>query len=157
MILIAFVGCGGSGSSDASADDSEGAGIPDSPPKVEVPAGLPPKKLVYKDLSKGAGEEAKKGDRVALQYHCIVWENGAEYASSWRYAAPPVFVLGRGRQLQYGLDLAVPGMKEGGGREVLVPNTLLYYPNKPHPPAGRLAALVCKVYLVDVLGKKTAG
>jgi peptidylprolyl isomerase len=153
-LLAGIAGCGGGGSSDASAQNA-GEPIPDSRPKLEVPEGLPPKKLVVKELSKGTGAEAEKGDKVSLQYYCIVWENGAEYANSWRYPSVPTFVLGKHLLLR-GLTLAVPGMKEGGGREVLIPNTLVYYPeiSRSRPPLGRLAALICKVYLVKVLDKK---
>lgn len=149
-LLVAVPGCGGSGSSDAAAEDAAETSIPTSPPPLKVPAGLPPEKLVSKDLFKGTGKEAKKGDEVALHYYCIVWENGVQYANSWNYPGAPTFVLGKHLLLR-GLTLAVPGMKEGGGREVLVPHTLIYYPNVQHEPSGRLAALVCKVYLVKIL------
>jgi peptidylprolyl isomerase len=151
-LLAGTAGCGGGGSSDASVQDSGGP-IPDSRPKLEVPEGLPPKKLVVKELNRGTGTEAKKGDEVSLQYYCIVWENGHEYANSWHYSSAPTFVLGKHLLLR-GLTLAVRGMKEGGGREVLIPNTLVYYPEMSRPPLGRLAALICRVYLVKVFSKK---
>jgi peptidylprolyl isomerase len=149
-LLATIGGCGGGDSSDTAAAET---GIPDSQPKLEPPPGLPPNKLVAKDLIKGTGAEAKKGDKVALQYYCIIWGTGAEYANSWRYPSPPTFVLGEKLRLQPGLNLAVPGMKEGGGREVQVPAKLLFYPGTNHAPARRLEALLCKVYLVEVLGK----
>lgn len=153
-MLIAIAGCGGGGSPDASAGDSAESGIPDSTPKLEVPPGLPPKKLVVKDLSKGTGTKAKKGDEVALHYYCINWGSGAEYANSWLYSSVPTFVLGERIRLLRGLNVAVPGMKEGGGREVLIPNNLIYYPGVSHIPTARLDSLICQVYLVDVLGQK---
>jgi peptidylprolyl isomerase len=143
-------GCGGGDSSDTAAAET---GIPESPPKLELPPALPPNELVAKDLNKGNGTQAKKGDRVALQYYCIVWGSGVEYANSWRYPNPPTFVLGERLRLQPGLNLAVPGMKEGGGREVKIPAKLLYYPGTKHAPTRRLEALLCKVYLVNVLSK----
>jgi peptidylprolyl isomerase len=155
-LLVAFAGCGGGDSSDASAGDSAESGIPDSKPKLEVPPGLPPKKLVAKELSKGTGAEAKKGDRVALQYYCIIWETGAQYSNTFSYPGAPTFTLGKHRVLR-GLNLSVPGMKEGGSREVLIPNYLVYYPERSHPPVGRLGALICKVYLVKVFDRKRSG
>jgi peptidylprolyl isomerase len=155
-LLVAIAGCGGNGSSDASAKDSGESGIPDSAPEVDVPAALPPTKLVVKDLSKGTGAEAKKGDEVSLQYYCVVWKDGDQYANSWSYQRPPTFVLGSHRLLR-GLNMAVPGMTEGGGREVRIPNTLLYYREMNNPPLGRLAALICKVYLVEVVDKAGRG
>ncbi len=155
LCLLAFAaGCGEDDSSDASAKDSAESGIPKSSPSVEVPEGPPPSKLVVKELSKGTGTEAKKGDKVALQYACIIWGDGAEYANSWNYSSIPTFVLGERARLLRGLNLAVPGMKEGGGREVLVPHTLLHYAGKPHSPVGPLDSVICKVYLVEVIGKK---
>jgi peptidylprolyl isomerase len=152
-LSLFLVACGGGGSSDASAGDS-GSGIPDSAPKVEVPEGVPPKKLVVKDLGEGTGAAAKKGDEVALQYNCVSWDTGGEYSDSWDYGEAPTFVLGEHFRLLRGLNLAVPGMKKGGGREVLVPNTLLYYPSVTHSPTRRLDAVICKVYLVDIVDTK---
>lgn len=154
LLAAAALGCGGGDSSDASADQASETSIPTSAPPLEVPAGLPPKKLVVKDLFKGTGAEANKGDEVALHYYCLVWENNFRYANSWNYPKAPTFVLGK-HQLLRGLTLAVPGMKEGGGREVLIPHNLLYYPNVQHEPSGVLAALFCKVYLVKVLQQKS--
>jgi hypothetical protein len=147
LLVMLVAGCGGS--SDASAE----SGIPDSPPEVELPPNLPPKKLVVKDLSKGSGAMAEKGDEVALQYFCIDWASGTEYSNSWKYPSPPTFVLGEHIRLQRGLNLAVPGMREGGAREVQIPSTLLYYPGVPHSHVRRLDSLLCKVYLVEVIAK----
>jgi peptidylprolyl isomerase len=153
-LAVVATGCGGNDSSDASAKNGTKSGIPKSAPELEQPSFLPPRKLVVKDLSKGTGAEARKGDRVALQYYCIVWGTGIGYSNSWKYNGAPTFVLGERIRLLRGLNLAVPGMREGGGREVQVPNTLLYYPGVPHPHVQRLDSLLCKVYLVEVLGKK---
>jgi len=152
LSLLLVSGCGGSSSAD-SAGGSD-SGIPDSPPKVKVPAGLPPTKLVVKELSEGTGRPAKKGDEVALQYNCVSWGTESEYADSWTYSGVPTFVLGERLRLFRGLNLAVPGMKVGGGREVLVPNTLLFYPNAPHSPTSRLDSVICKVYLVDIVNMR---
>ncbi len=151
VLLAVGAGCGGGGSSDASAEQS--VPIPDSPPKLEVPEALPPKKIVIEDLSEGTGKEAEKGDQVSLHYYCIIWETGAEYANSWRYPSVPIFVLGK-HQLLRGLNIAVSGMKEGGAREVLIPNTLVHYPESPQPTPRRLGALICKTYLVDLIEPK---
>lgn len=153
-VLVALAaGCGG-GSSTGSAADAEESGIPAKHPPIEIPAAVPPKKLVVRELSKGTGAMAKKGDEVSLQYYCVLWENGAEYANSWSYSSVPTFTLGSHRILR-GLNLAIPGMREGGGREVIVPNTLVYYPGVSHPRLGRLAAVICKVYLVKVANAKS--
>jgi peptidylprolyl isomerase len=148
--LVATAGCGGSDSSDASAQNSAEPAIPTSPPKIDVPEGLPPKKLVVKNLRKGTGAEAKKGDEVELHYYGVQWNGGIEHSNSWRYANVPRFELGSHRLLR-GLNRAIPGMKEGGSREVIIPYDLIYYPGGNHRPLGPLDALIYKVYLVKVL------
>jgi peptidylprolyl isomerase len=153
LAIFAVAGCGDNGSSEAFANKGP---IPSSPPEVTVPEGLPPKKLVVEDLRKGTGAEAKKGDEVMIQYNCVVWQNGAEYANSWRYTTIPTFKLGN-RRLFRGLYLTIPGMREGGSREVVTPPHLIYYPGVPHPPVPRLGAVICKVYLVKVLDEKHQG
>lgn len=168
LLLVAAalysLGCGGNGS-DPSPNSASTALAPEpgsqlaaegailgSQPNIEVPPGLPPKKLVVKDLQKGTGAEAKKGDEVQLQYFGVDWRDGAEHANSWHYEHIPIFTLGEHRLLR-GLNMAIPGMKEGGGREVIIPYNLVYYPGGHHRPLGPLDALIYKVYLVKVIGK----
>jgi peptidylprolyl isomerase len=153
-LAVANAGCGGSnGSPDASAKETSEAGLRSSPPEIKPPLGFPPKKLIIKDMVKGTGKEAKKGDRVAIQYYGVDWKLGSEHASSWRYANIPVFELGNHRLLR-GLNMGIPGMKEGGSREIIIPYNLVYYPGGHHRALGPLDALVYKVYLVKDLGKK---
>ena len=156
LVVVAAAGCRGGGSSDAATRDAGEPGIRDSPPKIDVPEGLPPKKFIVKDLRKGTGAEAKKGDKVMLQYYGITWGTGSEHANSWRYSHIPIFKLGEHRLL-HGLNMAIPGMKEGGSREVIIPHNFVYYPDVSHQPLGLLNALIYKVYLVKVLNKKRQG
>jgi peptidylprolyl isomerase len=152
LCALAAGGCGGDSSSPAEAHFLAEGAIRATQPDIEVPPGLPPKKLVVKDLRKGTGLEAQKGDEVQIQYYGIVWNNGAEHANSWHYEHIPVFELGSHRLLR-GFNLAIPGMKEGGSREVIIPYQLVYYPNENHPPLGPLDAMIYKVYLVKVYKK----
>jgi peptidylprolyl isomerase len=149
VLATAGVGCGGGNSSNATARDSDGPAIPESAPSIEVPEGLPPKKLVVKDLRQGTGAEAKKGDRVKIQYHGVTWGGGIEHANSWNYPSAPVFMLGSHRILR-GFNLAIPGMREGGSREVIIPYNLVYYPGDQHGHLSLLDALIYKIYLVEV-------
>lgn len=165
LIAVTAVGCGSSGSSSSTAATSTSSLSPEpraqlaaegailaSRPNVEAPPGLPPKKLVVKELQKGTGTEAQKGDKVKIQYYGVDWRNSAEHANSWRYEHIPVFELGSHRLLR-GLNMAIRGMREGGGREVIIPYNLVYYPGGDHRQLGPLDALIYKVYLVKVLGK----
>jgi peptidylprolyl isomerase len=149
---LATAGCGSSDSPEASAKDSTESGLRASPPEIEPGPGIPPKKLVVKDMQVGTGKEAKKGDEVKVQYYGVDWRSGVEHANSWNYTEIPVFELGSHRLLR-GLNLAIPGMKEGGSREVTIPYNLVYYPGGHHRPLGPLDALIYKVYLVEVLDK----
>jgi peptidylprolyl isomerase len=147
--IVAAAGCGGDNSPEASAKDSGEVGIPSSPPEIKLPAGLPPKKLVIRDMEEGTGTEAKKGDSVQIQYFGVNWKEGTEHANSWRYEHIPVFDLSEHRLLR-GLTITIPGMKEGGSREVIIPSNLVFYPGTPHPHLSPLEALIYKVYLVKV-------
>lgn len=155
------IGCGGGDGGDSSSASTSLAPEPGSDlaaegallssrPNIEVPPGLLPKKLVIKDLQKGTGAEAEKGDEVQIQYYGVDWQAGAEHANSWRYEHIPTFELGSHRLLR-GLNIAIHGMKEGGSREVIIPYNLVYYPGGHHRPLGPLDALIYKVYLVKVV------
>ena len=156
LICAADAGCGGSPDSPkASAKDNAEAsqnaepGLRSTPPDIPPPAGVPPKKLVIRDLQQGTGTEAHKGDEVQIQYYGIDWL-GNEHANSWHYTHIPVFILGQHRLLR-GMNRGIVGMKEGGSREIIIPYNLVYYPGGHHVPLAPLDALVYKVYLVDVL------
>lgn len=95
-------------------------------PKVEVPSGPPPNKLVIKDLEAGKGPAAKKGDEVSVQYVGVFYENGKEFDSSWsREATPYTFKLGYAGVIQ-GWEQGIVGMKVGGRRELIIPPSLAY-------------------------------
>jgi peptidylprolyl isomerase len=160
VVALYALGCGG-GNGDSSSSSSSLSPEPDSElaaegailasqPNIEVPTGLPPKKLVIKDLQKGTGAEAEKGDKVQIQYYGVQWNGGVEHANSWHYEHIPVFELGSHRLLR-GLNIAIHGMKEGGGREVIIPYNFVYYPGDEHNPLSPLDALIYKVYLVKVI------
>jgi len=151
LCVLAAGGCGGGDSpTPAEAHVLAEGGILATRPEIPLPKGLPPKKLVVRDLQKGTGLEAQKGDEVKIQYYGIVWGNGSEHANSWSYEHIPVFELGSHRILR-GLNLAIPGMREGGSRELIVPYNLYYYPTEEkRRELGPLDALIYRVYLVKV-------
>jgi peptidylprolyl isomerase len=126
--LIA-VGCGSS--SDSSTTGSTGSNEPAAAsekkpkPKVTVPSGPPPKKLVTKDLEPGSGPAAKVGDEVSVQYVLVDYKSGKEIEASWDRGQPFSFQLGSGEVIS-GWEQGVVGMKEGGRRELIVPSQLAY-------------------------------
>jgi peptidylprolyl isomerase len=151
LCATVVAGCGGGDSAGATADAGPQSLPLKSPPELEAGKGLPPKKLVVKDLWEGNGSEAHKGDQVKIQYYGVSWGSGLEHANSWRYEHIPVFTLGQ-RRLLRGLERGIRGMQEGGAREILIPYNLVYYPGGHHVHLSPLDALIYRVYLIKVLG-----
>lgn len=147
---VAAIGCGSGGDppSSAATGAKAAAGGEDEPgPKIEVPNGPPPKRLIVRDLKKGSGPAAKAGDEVTVQDIGLDW-NGSVFSNSWTFDGPPKLVIGD-HSLIYGLDRGIRGMRVGGRREVLVPRDLIYYPTvKHHAPVRRNDGLV---FVVDLL------
>ena len=115
-------------------------------PEVAKPAGEAPAKLVIKDLVVGEGAEAPVNSTVTVDYHGVQWDTGKEFDSSFG-KDPATFPLGN---LIPGWQIGIPGMKEGGRRELVVPAELAY------GPAGGQHELSGKV-LVFVIDLKKVG
>jgi peptidylprolyl isomerase len=96
-----------------------------SKPKVEVPKGPPPKKLVIKDLEEGKGPAAKAGDEVSVDYVGVLYSNGKQFDASWDRGEAFTFGLGENAVIQ-GWEQGVEGMKVGGRRELIIPPELAY-------------------------------
>ncbi len=117
-------------------------------PKVTVPTGPAPTKLVTKDLIKGTGAEAKSGDTVSVNYVGVLYKGGKEFDASWKRKEPFSFALGKG-QVIAGWDQGVAGMKVGGRRELIIPSELAYG-TKGSP--GGIPPNAPLVFVVDLLG-----
>lgn len=153
--MLAVAGCGsGSSSSSTESSSSTPAESPSATkktkPKVTVPKGAPPKKLVIKDIEKGSGATAESGDEVTVQYVGVNYENGKEFDSSWSRNEPFTFQLGAGQVIP-GWDQGVEGMKVGGRRELIIPPGLAYGPAGSPPAIGPNETLV---FVIDLLGVK---
>ena len=86
--------------------------------------------LKTEEITVGSGEEVQKSDTVTTDYTGAVAATGVVFESS----------KDRGQQASFGLDQvikgwteAIPGMKVGGTRRLLIPAALAYGAN---PPAG---------------------
>jgi FKBP-type peptidyl-prolyl cis-trans isomerase len=159
-VALAIAGCGSSSdstssTSSSSGSESEGGAIPTrsaeeaqegTKPKVEVPSGAPPKKLVEKDLIEGEGEEAKAGDKVTVQYVGVLYDNGKEFDASWNRGEPFAFTLGNSEVIA-GWDQGIEGMKVGGRRELIIPPQLAY----GSEAVGPIPANSTLVFVVDLL------
>jgi peptidylprolyl isomerase len=94
-----------------------------SKPKIEIPDGAPPCKLVIQDIRTGSGAAAKAGANVTVQYVGVAWSTHQEFDSSWDRGQPATFSLG---QVVQGWQQGIPGMKVGGRRQLTIPPELGY-------------------------------
>jgi len=83
-----------------------------------------PNGLTYKDVTEGAGAEAKKGDQVSVHYTGWLMD-GTKFDSSKDRNEPFEFPLGAGHVIK-GWDEGVAGMKVGGTRKLTIPPSLGY-------------------------------
>ena len=136
----------------ACGDDSNGGDGADgaaTKPKVEVPAGDPPKTLETKDLKEGSGEAAISGQKVSVQYVGVAYSTKKEFDSSWSSGRPFNFTLGAGNVIK-GWDEGVPGMKVGGRRHLVIPPDMAYGPEGYPGVIGPNETLVFVVDLVSI-------
>ena len=116
-------------------------------PKVKLPGGAAPAKLVVKDLIVGSGPAAKSGDTVSVNYVGVLFKSGQEFDASWKRNQPFSFSLGQAQVIR-GWDQGVAGMKVGGRRELVIPAALAYGPTgRPGIPANSPL-----VFVIDMLG-----
>jgi peptidylprolyl isomerase len=116
-------------------------------PKVTVPAGAPPKKLVTKDLKEGTGPAAKAGDDVTMDYVGVSYSTKEEFDSSFTSGQPFDLTLGQG-QVIAGWDEGIVGMKVGGRRELIIPPDMAYGAQGRPPTIKPNETLV---FVVDLL------
>jgi peptidylprolyl isomerase len=121
----------------------------DNKPRVDVPKGDPPEKLVKEDIVKGKGKAAKKGDQVEMQYVGVLYEDGTEFDASWNSGQAFPFELGGGQVIE-GWDEGIVGMKEGGRRKLIIPPDLAYGPQGQPPTIPPNATLVFVVDLISI-------
>ena len=87
-----------------------------------------PSGLQYEDTVAGTGDEAAKGNSVAVHYTGWLYTNGvagAKFDSSKDRGQPFRFPLGGGQVIR-GWDEGVAGMKVGGTRRLVIPPELGY-------------------------------
>jgi peptidylprolyl isomerase len=163
VALLAIAGCGSddSNSSDESTATPEAAATetatqaptetpaaaPAKKPKVNVPKGKAPSKLVIKDLKEGTGPAAQAGQTVTVQYVGVNFKGGKQFDASWDRGEPFSFPLGGGQVIQ-GWDQGVEGMKVGGRRMLVIPPDLGYGPDGSPPVIKPNETLV---FVIDLL------
>ena len=122
-----------------------------SKPKVVVPSGAPPKKLIVKDLLKGTGPAAKAGSTVTVQYVGVLYKGGKQFDASWNDGSGKPVTLPLTGVIK-GWQQGIPGMKVGGRRELIIPASLGYGAQGSPPKIPANAALVFVIDLHGVSG-----
>jgi FKBP-type peptidyl-prolyl cis-trans isomerase len=93
-------------------------------PKIKIPPGPPPKELVVRELKKGSGRGAVRGERLGVRSLGVNYKTH-RVQSLWSSNPPYSFVLGAGT-VRKGWEIGLKGMKLGARRELLLPSRLAY-------------------------------
>jgi peptidylprolyl isomerase len=115
-------------------------------PKIEIPEGAPPCELVIQDIVEGDGKEAKESDTLSVHYVGASWSTGEEFDASWEPGQPIDLSL---MQVIPGWQEGIPGMKEGGQRQLIIPPDLAYGENPP--PGSNIAVGETLVFIVGLV------
>ena len=160
LSVLVVAGCGGGGKDKSTASTAAapaatatatapaaGTAQLQTKPKVTVPSGKPPTKLVVKDIVKGTGATAQAGDTVSVHYVGVSYANRKQFDASWDRRQPFTFQLGGGMVIP-GWDQGIVGMKVNGRRELIIPPDL-GYGAQGQPPA--IAPNDTLVFVIDLL------
>ncbi len=119
-----------------------------SKPEIAAPLGSPPAELEKRDIVRGNGPKAKRGDNLAMQYVGVSWSTGQQFDASWdRGKEPFTFDLGAGGVIP-GWDEGLVGMREGGRRLLVIPAEKGYGAQGQPPDIGPNETLIFVVDLV---------
>src|SRR5687767_15744022 len=117
-------------------------------PRVDVPSDQPPSyQLELDDLAVGDGDEAVAGKVVEVHYVGVSWSTGKEFDASWDRGDPTPLSL---QQVIPGWQEGIPGMKEGGRRQLIIPPEMAYGPPGRPPQIAPNETLVFVIDLVEV-------
>jgi FKBP-type peptidyl-prolyl cis-trans isomerase FkpA len=121
-------------------------------PEPETPE-LP--EMLKEDVVVGTGAEAKKGDKVHVNYTGKLLKTGLVFDTSIG-KKPFDFTIGEGGVIK-GWDEGVPGMKVGGKRKLTIPSKLAYGDKGSPPKIPAKATLVFDIELLGIGDEKDAG
>jgi peptidylprolyl isomerase len=116
-------------------------------PKVSIPSGPPPTKLVVKDLIKGTGPTAQPGSTVNVQYVGELYKGGKQFDASWNDGSGQPVSLPLSGVIK-GWQQGIPGMKVGGRRELIIPPSLGY----GSTAQSKIPANSTLVFVIDLHG-----
>jgi FKBP-type peptidyl-prolyl cis-trans isomerase len=160
LTTIAFVallacGCGGDSSTRESNLTPRASPVEArerSSPEVRARDGVPPSKLVHRDLVIGTGSSAEWSKKVVINFVGYDYKTGRVTGSSWENGKPSDFELSSVLTVE-GLRKGMLGMKAGGRREVIIPPRLAFGWAGAPPEIPPNATVV---YMVDLLGVQPA-
>lgn len=95
------------------------------PPRILLPSGPPPKKLVVKQLRAGIGARAHWGQRLGVQFVGVNYRTGKVFEAHWGESYPFTFNFGSG-EVRKGWEIGLKGIRVGGSRKLLLPSRLAY-------------------------------
>jgi peptidylprolyl isomerase len=120
-------------------------------PKITVPKGAAPSKLVKKDLVKGTGAVARAGDTITVNYVGALYKGGKVFDASWTRGQTLPTPLGEGAVIP-GWDQGLVGMQVGGRRELIIPPALAYGATGQ----GTIPGNSTLIFIVDLLAVQPA-
>jgi FKBP-type peptidyl-prolyl cis-trans isomerase len=118
-------------------------------PKVYVPDDSPPEEMEVEDVIEGKGPVLELGDRFRANFVAVKYLSGEVFESSWQRPRPTKFDLIEG-EIPPALLKGLPGMKEGGRRQLIVPGRLGALSGLPPVSDPDESALVYVVDLIEV-------
>ena len=116
-------------------------------PKVTVPTGPPPARLVVKDLIKGTSQPVSAGQTITVNYVGVLYKTGKQFDSSWQRNQPFTTQLTAGNVIP-GWVGGMAGMRVGGRRELIIPPSLGYGKTGRAPAIPPNSTLV---FVIDLL------
>jgi FKBP-type peptidyl-prolyl cis-trans isomerase len=126
-----------------------------SKPKVTAESKLPAGKLKVKDLVVGTGPAANPASSVTVQYVGVRYVDGKQFDCSWDRGGAKTFSLSkvvRGFTQGIGGTDAIPPMKVGGRRIIVVPSDLGY--GETGTTDGSIPPDASIVFVVDLIAVK---
>ncbi|HEV2757462.1 MAG TPA: FKBP-type peptidyl-prolyl cis-trans isomerase [Actinomycetota bacterium] len=103
--------------------------------------------LEYEEIECGDGDEVARGDTITVHYTGTL-ENGDEFDSS-RGGEPVSFALDPGMLIEGWVE-GIPGMREGGRRELTIPPELGYGEAGNPPAIPGDATLIFDVEVIEI-------
>ncbi len=126
-------------------------------PKITVPKGTAPTKLISKVLLTGDGDKVAQGQTIVAQYTGVLWRDGKVFDSSWAQGRTPFSARIAESNPTTGQAGVIKGWVEGiagqrvGTRLLLVVPPKLGY-GKAGNEGGGIKGTDTLVFVIDILG-----